>query len=56
MYGAEVSPSLISTVTDAVIAGVKTWQARPLDPVYPIIYLDCIHVTVRDGAVRVKAV
>ena len=56
MYGAEVSPSLISTVTDAVIDGVKAWQARPLDPVYPIVYLDCIHVKVRDGAVRVKAV
>lgn len=56
MYGAEVSPSLISTVTDAVIDEVKAWQARPLDPVYPIVYLDCIHVKVRDGAVRVKAV
>ena len=56
MYGAEVSPSLISNVTDAVIDEVKAWQARPLDPVYPIVYLDCIHVKVRDGAVRVKAV
>lgn len=35
---------------------VKTWQSRPLDPVYPIVYLDCSHVKVRDGAVRVKAV
>ena len=56
MYGAEVSPSLISTVTDAVVDEVKAWQARPLDPVYPIVYLDCIHVKVREGAVRVKAV
>ncbi len=56
MYGAEVSPSLISSVTDAVVDEVKTWQARPLDPVYPIVYLDCIHVKVRDGTVRVKAV
>ena len=56
MYGAEVSPSLISNVTDAVIDEVKLWQARPLDQVYPILYLDCIHVKVRDGAVRVKAV
>lgn len=56
MYGAEVPPSLISTVTDAVIDEVKAWQVRPLDPVYPIVYLDCIHVKVRDGAVRVKAV
>lgn len=56
MYGAEVSPSLISSVTDAVVDEVKTWQARPLDTVYPIVYLDCIHVKVREGAVRVKAV
>jgi len=56
MYGTEVSPSLISSITDAVADEVKTWQARPLDSVYPIIYLDCIHVKVREGAVRVKAV
>jgi len=56
MYGAEVSPSLISSVTDAVVEEVKAWQARPLDQVYPIVYLDCIHVKVRDSAVRVKAV
>ena len=56
IYGTEVSPSLISSVTDAVAEEVKTWQARPLDPVYPIVYLDCIHVKIREGAVRVKAV
>jgi putative transposase len=57
MYGTEVSPSLISAVTDAVSEDVKVWQARPLDPLYPILYLDCIHVKVRDaGAVRTKAV
>jgi putative transposase len=56
MYGTEVSPSLISTVTDAVADEVKAWQARPLDAIYPIVYMDCIHVKVRDGAVRVKAV
>jgi len=57
MYGTEVSPSLISSVTDAVSDEVKAWQARPLDPLYPILYLDCIHIKVRDtGAVRVKAV
>jgi putative transposase len=57
MYGAEVSPTLISSVTDAVIDEVKAWQSRPLDALYPIVYLDCIHVKVRDaGAVRVKAV
>lgn len=56
MYGTEVSPSLISSITDAVAEEVKAWQSRPLDPIYPIIYLDCIHVKVREGAVRVKAV
>ena len=56
MYGTEVSPTLISSVTDAVIEEVKAWQARPLDTIYPIVYLDCIHVKVRDGSVRVKAV
>ena len=46
-------PSLISSVTDAVVEEVKQWQSRPLDSVY----LDCIHVKVRDaGAVRAKAV
>jgi putative transposase len=56
MYGAEVSPTLISSVTDAVMDEVKAWQSRPLDPIYPIVYMDCIHVKVRDsGAVRVKA-
>jgi len=57
MYSTEVSPSLISSVTDAVSDEVKLWQARPLDALYPILYLDCIHVKVRDaGAVRTKAV
>lgn len=57
MYGTEVSPTLISSVTDAVMEEVKAWQARPLDALYPIVYLDCIHVKARDsGAVRVKAV
>ena len=51
-----MSPSLISSVTDAVADEVKAWQSRPLDAVYPIVYLDCIHTKVREGAVRVKAV
>jgi len=56
MYGTEVSPSLISTVTDAVLEEVKQWQSRPLDAVYPVLYLDCIHVKVREsGTVRNKA-
>jgi len=56
MYGTEVSPSLISSVTDAVMEEVKLWQSRPLDTIYPIVYLDCIYVKVRDGSVRSKAV
>lgn len=57
MYGTEVSPTLISSVTDAVADEVKAWQSRPLDALYPIVYLDCIHVKVRDaGTVRTKAV
>jgi putative transposase len=49
MYGVEVSPSLISGVTDAVIDEVKAWQNRPLDRVYPIVYLDALYVKMRDG-------
>ncbi|MDT8376134.1 MAG: IS256 family transposase [Mariprofundaceae bacterium] len=57
MYGTEVSPTLISSVTDAVMDEAKAWQMRPLDKLYPIVYLDCIHVKVRDnGIVRAKAV
>jgi len=47
LYGADASPSLISKVTDAVIEEVVEWQSRPLDSVYPIVYLDCIVVKIR---------
>lgn len=57
MYGADVSASLISKVTDAVIDQVVEWQSRPLDAVYPIVYLDCIVVKIRqDKHVINKAV
>jgi len=57
IYGTEVSPTLISTVTDGVMDEVKQWQSRPLDAVYPVVYLDCIHAKVRDaGSVRAKAI
>lgn len=57
MYGAEVSHSVISRVTDAVIDQVKTWQGRPLDGLYPIIYFDCIVVKVhQDKRVINKAI
>ena len=57
IYGVEVSPSLISTVTDAVADEVKIWQNRPLDALYPIVYMDAIRVKCRDnGHVINKAV
>lgn len=46
-YGAEISPTLVSKVTNAVLEQVIEWQSRPLDPVYPIVYLDCIVVKIR---------
>jgi len=57
MYGVEVSPDLISRVTDAVMDEVREWQNRPLDPVYPIIIFDALRVKIRDeGVVKNKAV
>ena len=57
LYGVEVSPALISAVTDAVLEEVQAWQGRPLEAVYPIVYLDAIHVKLRtDGHVKVQAV
>jgi len=47
MYGADISASLVSKVTDAVIEEVIEWQSRPLESVYPIVYLDCIVVKIR---------
>jgi len=57
MYGVEVSPSLVSTVTEAVQDEVRTWQNRPLEGVYPIVYLDALYVRMRDnGHVHNRAV
>ena len=57
MYGVEVSPARISSVTDAVQEEVKTWQNRPLDETYAILYLDALRVKVRDGGhVQNKAI
>lgn len=56
IYGVEVSPELISRVTDGVVEELREWQNRPLDPVYPIMYIDALVVKVRDaGTVRNKA-
>lgn len=57
IYQIEASPVFISTVTDSVIDAVKEWQNRPLDGIYPIVYLDALHVKVKDqGQVINKAV
>jgi len=57
LYGVEVSADLISTVTDAVLDEIATWQARPLEPVYPLVFFDALRVKIRDeGLVRNKAV
>lgn len=50
IYRVEVSPSLISTVTDAVIDEVRAWQSRPLEAIYVVVYFDCLMVKIRDGA------
>lgn len=56
-YGVEVSPTFISQVTNAVLDEVKAWQQRPLAPVYPIVYLDCLVVRSRDsGSIQNKSV
>jgi len=57
LYGIEVSPDLVSAVTDAVLDEVAEWQERPLEPLYPLVFFDALRVKVRDeGTVRNKAV
>jgi putative transposase len=57
IYQVEVSPALISAVTDAILEEVTLWQNRPLDACYPILYLDALQVKIRDGAhIRNKAI
>jgi putative transposase len=57
MYAVEVSPDLISSVTDAVVTEVTEWQTRPLEPLYPVVFFDALRVKIRDEAVvRSKAV
>jgi len=57
IYGTEVSPDLISTVTDGVIDEVRAWQSRPLDALYPILYLDALQVKIKaEGRVANKAI
>jgi len=57
MYGVEVSPDLISTVTDGIVAEVTAWQSRPLEAMYPVVFFDALRVKIRDDAtVRSKAI
>jgi len=57
IYGVEVSPALISSVTEAVMEEVKGWQSRPLEALYPILYMDALMVKIRDGGhVQNKAI
>ena len=56
LYGIDVSPDLVSAVTDAVLDEVAIWQNRPLEPVYPLVFFDALRIKVRDeGLVRNKA-
>jgi putative transposase len=57
LYGTDVAPDLISRVTDAVLDEARAWQVRPLEAIYPIVYIDALFVSVRDeGTVKKKAV
>jgi putative transposase len=56
MYQVEVSPDLISRVTDGVLEELAEWQARPLDAVYPVVFIDALMVKIRDGVVTNRAV
>jgi putative transposase len=51
IYGASVSKDTISAITDRVLEGMAQWQSRPLDPVYPVVFIDAIRVKIRDGQV-----
>ncbi len=51
VYGAQVSKQMISTITDRVIEGMSEWCNRPLDAVYPVVFIDAINVKIREGNV-----
>jgi len=51
VYGAEVSKDTVSRITEAVVEELTAWQSRPLDSVYPVVFIDAIHVKIRDGKV-----
>lgn len=49
LYGIELSADMVSKITDKVLPEVKEWQSRPLDPVYPFIFMDSIHYKIREN-------
>jgi putative transposase len=55
MYDVDVSPDLISRVTDAVLEELQEWHSRPLDRVYPVVFVDALMVKIRDGVGREPA-
>src|SRR3712207_6082177 len=54
IYGFELSESLISDITDKVIPKIEEWKNRPLDPIYPVIYIDAVHFSVKDSGIVKK--
>ena len=56
LYGMEMSAEMVSKITDRILSEIKEWQSRPLNPVYPFVFMDCIHYTVReDGRILSRA-
>lgn len=56
VFGVETSQETVSAITDRVLDGMGEWRSRPLDPVYPVLVIDAVHVKIRDGAVANRAV
>ena len=56
LYGMELSAEMVSKITDRILPEIKEWQSRPLNPVYPFVFMDCIHYKVReDGRILSRA-
>lgn len=55
LYAVDVSPDLISRVTDAALDEVREWQNRPLDALYPVVFFDALRVKIRGGSSRARA-
>ena len=54
LYGIEMSAEMVSKITDKILPQVKEWQSRPLNPVYPFVFMDCIHYKVREEPCRLR--